>query len=517
MKDRRERKKFKAIICLITALTLIVPLPCFGIDDVQEEQNPAATEEVIDSQANNSPDPAEGSGSDRTIEENEPSGSSDSGENVEPGNDDSVSGSGDNGALGSDDAAVSDPENNNPEDPAVTEGTDENDGGDGGDTPDEGDEEVFPMPDRRFFSSFTVGSPVRMRTAGGSYFNLRKYAGETHTGYSISQGSCTDGTYSYHMLINTGNEWGRLVKVRISDGACIAVSNPFFFNHGNGMCFDTKRNRVVITCRTELVRTLTFVNPDNLNDITQDTIKYGTFKAMLTEAGLSNILGLNGISYNAKYDCYVGMQKQARNVVVIDPDSLEIKAVAATMLDSSAEGTLQDMDSDDTYAYFLVSKTNGTGKIIVFDWHAEKLAALLNGTSTEEIWWCGNGDGYKSAVITVKNVNEIESMYHVDVGNGKGHFYLTNYSTDPKYKTIKVKVKWKKVKKRVKVKWKRVKKKVKWKRVKTKSGKWKWKYKTKKVWKYKYKTKKVWKYKKKKKRVFDYYNRDNYIIDLGVF
>ena len=50
-------------------------------------------------------------------------------------------------------------------------------------------------------------------------------------------------------------------------------------------------------------------------------------------------------------------------------------------------------------------------------------------------------------------------------------------------------------------------------------GKYKWKYKTKKVWKYKYKHKKVWKYKTKTKKVTkvvgSYRDRYGYVYDLG--
>ena len=49
----------------------------------------------------------------------------------------------------------------------------------------------------------------------------------------------------------------------------------------------------------------------------------------------------------------------------------------------------------------------------------------MAGKSTEDIWWCGNGDGKHSAIITIKGVDEIESLYHLDVGGGKGYFYLT--------------------------------------------------------------------------------------------
>lgn len=381
-------------------------------------------------------------------------------------------------------------------------------------TQDTGEGEII-LPDKRAIGSFTINNPPRITNSAGNYFNLREYAGEKRTGYAVVQGSCTDGTYSYHCLINPRTDWGRIVKVRLEDGMRVAASAPYFFHHGSGMCYDSKRNKVVVASHTNYRRTLTFVDPDNLNNITQKDVVIGTFRARMIGHGTS--LGITALGYSDKYDCYIAMQKTDHNVVIYDAETLHAKAVAYTRFDSAASGTFQSVDVDDTYMYFLLSNTNGTGKLVAFDWHAEKLAALMAGKSTEDIWWCGNGDGKYSAIITIKGVDEIESLYHLDVGGGKGHFYLVNYDNDPKYKTVKYKVKWKKVKKKVKVKTRKVKKKVKWKKVKTKSGKTKWKYKTKKVWKYKYKKKKVWKYKTKTKKVVDYYNRDSFIMDLGVF
>ncbi|MBR2706510.1 MAG: hypothetical protein IKE74_04630 [Mogibacterium sp.] len=372
-------------------------------------------------------------------------------------------------------------------------------------------------PQKRMLGSFTVRKPPRLLKKG-AVFNLRKYAKEPHNGYAIVQGSCIDnrGEYSYYCLVDNGN-YGKLVKVRMSDNICAGVSRTYRFAHGNGMCFDSKRNKVVVASYDNGRRTLTFVDPDNLNNIYQKNV---TFPSSLRNRVEGNATGITALAYNAKYDCYLAMQRRDRNIIIYDAETLKAKAAALTVFESSYTGCFQSVDADDTYVYFLLSPY-GSGQLrnilVAFDWHAENYEELLNGNSEEDVWLCGPGNGRCSAVIRITGAAEIESLFHTDAGGGKGHFYLTNYDTDPKYTSKKVK--WKKVKKKVKVKvkWKKVKKKVKWKKVKTKKGKIKWKYKYKKVWKYKYKykTKKVWKYRKVK--VFSYYNRDNYVMDLGVF
>lgn len=484
---------------MLLIAALVIPVPGFSAEEIEADM-PAAEGVQEEAAAYNAQDKEtvpEEPGADSGAEENgasEVSGEAASAKDAEP----SSSGSVRMPAEESEENADSEQE------PLIT--------------PDNSSGIAVPEPaPKKALSSFTISDPVRLSNSSGKHYNLRSYLGEGRQGYAIVEGSCTDGTYSYHCLINGSTDWGRLVKVRMSDGRCMAVSEPYNFSHGNGMCYDSMRNRLVVASYSNGRRTVTIVDPDNLNDITQKTISFKDYGTRLSEAGFGSKLGLTAIAYNKRFDCYIGMQKADHNIFIIDAETLAVKAVAITRFDSSITGTYQSIDADDTYVYFLLSRTNGTGIMAAFDWNSEKLAALISGDSAEDIWLCGNGDGRCSAIIKVKGVNEIESMYHVDTDGGRARFYLVNYNNDPKYKTVKYKVKWKKVKKKIKVKWKRVKKRVKWKKVKSKSGKWKWKYKTKKVWKYKTKTKKVWKYKTKKKKVLNYYNRDSHILDIGEF
>lgn len=484
---------------MLLIAALVIPVPGFSAEEIEADM-PAAEGVQEEAAAYNAQDKEtvpEEPGADSGAEENgasEVSGEAASAKDAEP----SSSGSVRMPAEESEENADSEQE------PLIT--------------PDNSSGIAVPEPaPKKALSSFTISDPVRLSNSSGKHYNLRSYLGEGRQGYAIVEGSCTDGTYSYHCLINGSTDWGRLVKVRMSDGRCMAVSEPYNFSHGNGMCYDSGRGVLVVTSRSYYKRTLTYVRPDDLEVITQRTINFGAFKTKLSAEGYGSSQGVSGLSYNSEYDCYIAMQKTDHNFFVIDAESLEVRAAMITKFDSSLNGTTQSIDADDSYVYYLISRRNGTGLIAAFDWHSEYLAALLSGESEEDIWLCGSGNGKPTAVITVKGVNEIESIYHVDAGNGRAHFYLVNYNNDPKYRTVKYKVKWKKVKKKVRVKWKRVKKKVRWKKVKTKSGKWKWKYKTKKVWKYKTKTKKVWKYKTKKKKVLDYYNRDSFILDLGEF
>ena len=374
-------------------------------------------------------------------------------------------------------------------------------------------------PKKRSLSSFVINSPSRL-TWNGSPFNLRHYAGESHNGYSIVQGSCVDnkGEYSYYCMVDD-SDYGKLVKIRMSDNSLVAVSGPQRLTHGAGMCYDSKRNRVVIATHDNYRRTLNFVDPNTLLIVERKDLNDAGIRSKL---GNRNATGVSALAYNAKYDCYVGMQKTHHNIIIYDAETLNARAAAITEFGNAYPGVFQSVDADDTYMYFLLSKdepSQPNNILVAFDWHAEKYEALLNGTSTEYMWYCGSGNGQPSAVITITGANEIESLYHTDAGGGKGHFYLVNYNNAPTNKTTVIAQKWKKV-------WKKIKKKVKWKKVwkkykvlVLKKGKLKWKTKKKKVWKYKTKTKKkkVWKYKYYYDTKFSHYDRDNFIMDLGVF
>ncbi len=358
---------------------------------------------------------------------------------------------------------------------------------------------------------------IRINSRGGANIgiNLRTLLGEAYNGYAVSQGSCTDGKYAYYLLVNSSNQKGRILKTQAGTGNVINASGVINVCHGNGMAMDTKNNRIVVVGRKE-------GNSDRRNELTvidANNYQYSHVAVNYCYSGSWDKTrgnGLSAISYIEKYDCFVALQRETHEILVLDSDFKVIGQVGTTIT-GSYPGTYQAMDADERYVYLLLSayQSNPSRQphnlILVLDWNSENLlqldpAAGRNHISTR--WMCNNnGSGRPDTVVTLNTPFEAESLYHIDQGNGTSRFYLAEYHNNPQYV-------WKTKKKTVKVKWKKVKKRVKWKkvRVKGKKGKkkWKWKYKTKKVWKYKKKKKKV------KVQVYDHLNRDNYVYHLDV-
>ena len=375
---------------------------------------------------------------------------------------------------------------------------------------------LTPVTNRPTISGTLTAYPQALGNAYGA-LDLRAMAGQGHGGSSVVEGSCTDGTYAYYMMVSPSNQKGILMKVRMSDNAVMGKSSVVDVYHGNGICYDSKRNLVVSCTYHNKRQRLAFFDASSLHFNGFRDVKFTYYK----DAGSDSIdkydrnQGLTAIAYNETYDCYVSMESKYHDIIIYDATTLEAIGKALTTVTAAYPEVWQSMDCDDKYVYYVLSPGSGQPYNIVLclDWHSENLQLVREHGQrcVEKAWKCGSAadnkarNGKPSAVIRTNTKYEAESLYHVtDPTTGRNHFYLSEYHSEPKYG-------W--VTKKYKVKWKKVKKKVKWKRVKIKKGKrkgkYKWKYKKKKVWKYKTKKKKVW-------AVVGKY-RYNHVYDLGTF
>ena len=378
----------------------------------------------------------------------------------------------------------------------------------------EPEEEIVlePVTNRPAVSGTAISSPEVLSNKAGKALDLRAMIGEDHDGYSVVQGSCTDGVYAYYMMVSSSNQQGRILKVRMKDNKVMGKSKVVDVNHGNGICYDSKRKQIVSATYHDKRQTLAFFDAASLAFTGYKRVKFTYYK----NAGNDSISsedrkrGLTAIAYNAAYDCYVGMESEFHDIIIYDAETLEAIGKAKTTVTAKYPAVWQSMDCDDRYVYYVLSPGSGQpyNIILCLEWHSEylQLVRKYGQKCVEKAWTCGASadeskrNGKPSAVKRINMPYESESLYHVtDPSTGKAHFYLSAYYGKPKYEWVKKTV-------TKKVKWKKVKKKVKWKKV---NGKWK--YKTKKVWKYK--TKKV------KQKVWTLTGKYRYghVYDLGVF
>ena len=304
--------------------------------------------------------------------------------------------------------------------------------------------------------------------------NLRTMIKEKRSGYCVVQGGCTDGKYAYYLMVSTKTQKGKVLKVRIKDNKVVKRSGVLKTWHGNGMTYDSKRNKLVVNSREHRKQELTWIDASTLKITRQENVKYDNY-AGAGSGSLSRLhqrQGLAAIAYVPKYDCYIALERVYHNLLIFDPDTFEAIGMVRTSFTDSYPGTFQAMDADDKYVYLLLSYYKDGNKvqpyniILALDWNSENLLPAVNASKSKDLkyvekaWVCNNsGNGMPDAVIRIKTKYEAENIYHTTDSSGREHFYLAEYCSKPVYKTVikkvKVKGKWKRKKVKKAVDYKR--------------------------------------------------------------
>jgi len=187
-------------------------------------------------------------------------------------------------------------------------------------------------------------------------------------GFSGTQGSATDGTYYYVTLHKKVNdvETNKIVKIEIATGKDVLVSGELTTDHNNDMCYDTKRDRLVIPNMNG--KLLTIVDPVTLEIVEKIDASWlpGTPWA---------------IAYNEKCDRYVIAAGGTLNIC--DGD---FKVVSTIASHSEPNYTGQGMDCDDEFIYMPLSTATGKSTdniIVVYSWDGGYLKTIHMDTTIE--------------------------------------------------------------------------------------------------------------------------------------
>lgn len=290
---------------------------------------------------------------------------------------------------------------------------------------------------------------AKYRVLSSKKVSAKKYSGslrvllkEQSGGYSVVQGSCTDGKYAYYLMVSSYTQKGRVLKLRIKDNKVMARSKILNTWHGNGMAYDSKRKKLVVIAREARKQEITLIDAKTLKITRQQNVKYSYYK----NAGSDSISkthqkkGLAAIAYCKKFDCYIALEREVHDLLIFDPDSLEAVGMARTKINGNYPGTFQGMDADEKYVYLLLSPyydkkiVQPYNLILAIDWNSEYLLPLVTTTAEgkmdyiEKRWYCNNDhSGSPDAVIRINTKHEAESIYHTTNSKGKEHFYLAEY------------------------------------------------------------------------------------------
>ena len=145
---------------------------------------------------------------------------------------------------------------------------------------------------------------IRFVKSGGSKLDVRKQAWSDLQYYSISQGSCSDGSYLYMCFEQrNGDDNGsgrariKIAKVRISDWTVVKVSpSGQKLGHANDITYNPDQEYLVVTGAKTNDPYVRLVSPDTLKKIGRKKIKLGTT--------FSYVKAFNAIDYDAESKTY---------------------------------------------------------------------------------------------------------------------------------------------------------------------------------------------------------------------
>lgn len=185
-----------------------------------------------------------------------------------------------------------------------------------------------PWSDRIYYKLKEQYYPKSVRLAkNGSFLDVRKEADQKLYGYSIFQGSCTDGKYGYYILYNNSVEKCKIAKLRLSDNEVVSVSKVLNIHHGNDLTYNDKTNKIMAVHMTEKSKTIAVINPSTLKFEKNITVKIPTWLPGATIIKTGNITGFNAIAYDSENDRYVLRIRESGDYLITDGKLKPIKYV----------------------------------------------------------------------------------------------------------------------------------------------------------------------------------------------
>ena len=248
---------------------------------------------------------------------------------------------------------------------------------------------------RRIYSAWTYSSNVYKtkkltvkyyKTKKGKKVNYTKRAKQVTGGYSISQGACGYGKYTYLLLYNRSNGYSRIVKVKKKNGKIKKISAPLALNHGNDMTYNSKEGFLVVVNYTGKPWRLSLVDPKTLKIIRHVTVKCPKSTYNATEQTVSSWSGITGIAYNKKRNVYVASLKDSNNYVILDENFTIEKQIAVTHSDKYMRQGLEVTNEFILRCRSPISADQRYNIISVYDWFGNYVCQLQTG-------WIGEAEG----------------------------------------------------------------------------------------------------------------------------
>lgn len=202
----------------------------------------------------------------------------------------------------------------------------------------------------------------------------------TEDGYSTAQAATCDGTYGYFATVNStvfvdGEvvEACRIRKVDLSTFETVAISEPLYTNHTNGMTYNANTHKLVISNHRPEYNKLTVVNPDTLEAEEVITLEHG----------------VQSIGYSPERDQYAARLAGTWDFVVLDGNFREVAVIkTGVRTGMNPQFTL----CDDNFVYLMdtgVGKDPGAELITVYTWEGkyQGVYRIMSVQECEALFW----------------------------------------------------------------------------------------------------------------------------------
>lgn len=207
----------------------------------------------------------------------------------------------------------------------------------------------------------------------GSCFQLANVGDHT-----VMQGGCSDGKYMYLILEYNEAKTDVITKVDMTTWEIVKQSEPLLLHHGNGMGYNSKTNKILVSHNSGAVKDVSIVNPNTLKIEETFSLKYGIY----------------GIAYNEKRDCYVVGISGESAFAVLDSNFVELGYYEGHQLGLAN----QSVSCDDNYIYVGnsgVGTNPGMEVVKIYNWMGEYQGIFrVDSVSEQEAFIPINGKNY---------------------------------------------------------------------------------------------------------------------------
>ena len=170
----------------------------------------------------------------------------------------------------------------------------------------------------------------------------------------IMQGGCSDGSYMYFCMINSGSpQYAYVCKYDIATNKLVKKSELIPTDHSNDMTYNPKTNELIVLHNSPRNAMLTMLDPETLEIKRTQMVSFNMFC----------------IDYQPERDVYVIGISGGQNFTVLDENfkiNRDYIPLGSTRFEANSTGyTTQGVVCDKDYIYFVQYKEN---VIMVYDW-----------------------------------------------------------------------------------------------------------------------------------------------------